>query len=101
MSKEDIIREIMPVGVEMTAAEVSDKSKQITFISLQEVSSMFRSMGDIEYVGKRSKTLKVEVEAHDENGPILDEKGNPVIEYVRRRKEYRYWVRRDLNDEEG
>ena len=93
MDKQEIIRSVMPKGKEMTASDISNSTKGERFLTLQEVSYELSHMDDIKYVGKRSKTLKVPVEAHDEDGPILDEDGNPVIEYVKRRKEYRYWVR--------
>lgn len=94
MEREEIIRKAMPIGVEMTAIDVSDATKEYGFMSLKEVSSMFRDMDDVHFIGKRSKTLKVPVEACDEEGPILDENGEPIIEYIKRRKEYRYWVRK-------
>ena len=93
MDKQEIIRSVMPKGIKMTAIEISDATKGERFLSLSQVSYELKNMDDVEYVGKTSKTLKIPVEACDEDGPILDENGKPIIEYVKRRKEYRYWVR--------
>lgn len=94
MEKQEIIRSVWPKGTKMTAKEISDATKGEKYLSLAQVGCELKRMDDVKYVGKSSKTLKVPVVACDEDGPILDDDGNPVIEYVKRRKEFRYWVRR-------
>jgi len=96
MESENIIRAVMPVGVEMTSSDISNATKKIKFLTLHHVSAILRNMDDIVLSRKITKTIKIEVEQCDEKGKLLkDEDGNTIKEYIKRRKAFIYWIREE------